>query len=73
MNNDTFVDTTFEKFMEDIHYQIFPEVLDDDLPDHFDHWLSVLDVANMMEWAEIYGRQQFLSGQSHAFNVLTKQ
>jgi hypothetical protein len=72
MNNDTLVDTTFEKFMEEIHYQIFPEVLDDDLPDHFDHWLSVLDVANMMEWAELYGRQQFLAGQSHAINVLTK-
>lgn len=61
---------TFEKFMEDIHYKVFPEVLDDDIPDHFDNWLGTIEVEDMMKWAEIYGKEQFLSGQDHALKTI---
>ena len=55
---------TFEEFLQEIHYQLFPTVLDDDLPDHFDAWLSDMDVVEKcMEWAELYGRQQYIAGQ----------
>ena len=54
---------TFEEFLQDVHSQLFPEVLDDDLPDHFDVWISEMDVEKCMEWAELYGKGQYLCGQ----------
>ena len=50
---------TFEGFLaEEVHYKLFPTLLDDDIPDHFDNWLGTLDVENLMEWAELYGRSR---------------
>lgn len=56
---------TFEGFLaEEVHYKLFPTLLDDDIPDHFDNWLGTLDVENLMGWAELYGRSQFIAGKS---------
>jgi hypothetical protein len=61
---------TFEQFLaEEVHYKLFPTVLDDDLSDHFDDWLGELDVERLMSWAELYGKSQYLAGQEE---VLTK-
>jgi hypothetical protein len=55
---------TFEQFLaEEVHYKLFPTVLDDDLPDHFNDWLGTLDVENLMSWAELYGKAQYLAGE----------
>jgi len=56
---------TFEEFMQEMHYKVFPMVLDDDLPDHFNDWLGSLDGEDYMRCAEQYGREQYLSGQAH--------
>lgn len=53
---------TFEKWLEDYHDEIFPEVLDDDLPDHIENWISGLDIADLMEYAEDYGKEMFQAG-----------
>jgi hypothetical protein len=39
-------------FMEDVGYMF----LDDDLPDKFEDWLATLDVNDVMEHAEEWGR-----------------
>lgn len=53
---------SFESYLIDIHNEIFPEILDDDQPDHFESWLESLDVAEVMEYAEEYGDVMFISG-----------
>lgn len=53
---------TFNEFMQEVHSQIFPMVLDDDLPDHYSDWLGTHDVQEMMEYAELYGKSQYLVG-----------
>lgn len=50
----------FEDYLKDAHYDLFPSVLDDDLADHFNNWVSNLtrrelqDHANNMclDWAK---------------------
>ncbi len=73
MINTDFKKETFEEFLREAHYNIYPEVVDDDLPDHFECWLCDLDVEKTMEWAELYGKQQFLAGQDHVITTITKE
>jgi len=40
----------FESFLENEHHLAHPEVLDDDLPDHFDNWLTSLDGEELIEF-----------------------
>jgi len=56
---------TFIEFMQEIHYKVFPMVLDDDLPDHFNNFLDDLGGEDYIRYAEQYGREQYLSGQAH--------
>lgn len=42
----------FENHLKDIHYDLYPGVLDDDLPDHFDNWVSSLELAELIKYAE---------------------
>lgn len=44
-----FEDFLSHKFMEDQ-----PQVLDDDLPDAFDNWVTELDVESIIKWADEY-------------------
>ena len=54
---------TFEQFLEqEVHYKLFPEVLDDDIPDHFSDWLGEMEIDNLLEWGELYGKEQYLAG-----------
>lgn len=53
---------TFESYLREIHIKIFPTVLDDDGPDHFDDWLGTLDGYEYMEYAELYGKEMFIAG-----------
>lgn len=52
----------FEKYLEEICFKIHPEVLDDDMPDFFDKWLSELPVEDHIKWAESYGQERYLEG-----------
>lgn len=42
----------FESYLQSKFAEEEPAVLDDDMPDAFDHWLSGLDVAEVMEYAQ---------------------
>lgn len=37
-------------------------MLDDDLPDAFDTWVSEMEGHDMIEWADLYGRECRISG-----------
>lgn len=54
---------TFEQFLADVHTDLYPQILDDDLPDTFDTWLAELDSEEYLKWGEIYGQLQFKDGQ----------
>ncbi len=53
-----------------MHNQIFPEILDDDLPDHFSDWIGDNDADGLMEWAELYGKEQFIAGKEEVISTL---
>lgn len=55
---------TFEDYLKDRHIEMFPEILDDDLPDHFDNWLANVEVDDLLTWADLYGTIMFLEGKS---------
>lgn len=41
----------FEEFLKEKHAESFPQLLDDDMPDHFDSWLGSLDGDEYIELA----------------------
>ncbi len=41
----------FEQYLQEVHNKLFPEILDDDLPEHFDDWLGTLDGEDYIELA----------------------
>jgi uncharacterized protein (DUF1786 family) len=49
---------TFEEYLEMVHMNENPMILDDDLPDDFDRWLSNLDVSEVMAYAEKWHDEQ---------------
>lgn len=53
---------TFEDYLNDRFVAMNPQVLDDDMQDAFDDFLSNLDVGEIIAWGELYGAQQFLAG-----------
>lgn len=34
----------FKEYLAFVHNELYPQVLDDDLPDHFDDWIGSLEV-----------------------------
>lgn len=46
---------TFEDYLKNIHAQEYHGV-DDDMPDAYDAWVGGLDVGEVMEYAEDWGR-----------------
>lgn len=53
---------TFEDFLKEIHADLFPQLLDDDMPDHFDDWLGTLDGEDYIKWGELYGKKMHIQG-----------
>ena len=43
---------TFSEFLEDKHIELHPAVLDDDLPDSFDNWVTELQADDWMQYGE---------------------
>ena len=46
---------TFENYLQDKFMENEPMVLDDDLPDAFEAWLSDLQADDFMQYGEEYG------------------
>lgn len=54
---------TFEEFLlEEVHSILFPQILDDDITDHFNGWLGILDGEQYLKYGEFYGKYQYLLG-----------
>lgn len=45
---------TFTQYLQEMHMKEHPEVLDDDLSDHFDNWLSGLDTDTLIHFADCF-------------------
>lgn len=46
----------FEDYLQHIHGRQHPEVLDDDVPDHYEEWLADLDINDVIVWANEYAK-----------------
>lgn len=46
---------SFENYLKDIHAKQAQMVLDDDMPDDFDQWLTDLQVDEVIAFAEKWG------------------
>ena len=42
----------FEEFLQDKHMKLHPAILDDDLPDAYNDWISTLEPDDVIELAE---------------------
>lgn len=47
---------TFTEYLQTIHSYKFTEILDDELSDHFDNWLSKLETDDLIQYADHYGK-----------------
>lgn len=48
----------FEEFMRYEHAKKFPEVLDDDLPDHMDDWISNMTVKEYDKYVDRFANRK---------------
>jgi hypothetical protein len=51
---------TFEEFLQDMHYELHPTLLDDDLPDAFNDWISNLDSEAWIEMGNGYALSELI-------------
>lgn len=57
---------TFEEFLRsEVHPELFPQLLDDEGPDHFDNWLGNVNGSDYLDWGNLYGKSQFNAGMKH--------
>jgi len=47
---------SFEQYLEDVCFELYPEMLDDDMQDFFDIWLEKQDVESLLVYSEGWGR-----------------
>jgi hypothetical protein len=45
----------FEEFLAEVHHELHPETLDDDMSDAFDNWLGQLDGEEYIEYGNKFG------------------
>lgn len=62
----------FEEFLRDWHIELFPQVLDDDLPDSYDNWFAGLKGEDFIKYANIYGKEQAIVGMTKMSEHLNK-
>ena len=48
---------TFEEYLQARFFIEEPQVLDDDFPDAFNEWLGRADVDEIIDYAELWGKQ----------------
>ena len=47
---------SFEEYLEDVCFELYPEILDDDMPDFFDNWLVEQSIGSLLIYSEGWGR-----------------
>lgn len=62
---------TFEQFLQELCFDINRDkmILDDDLPDFFDNWMSTVTVEEMLRWGQLYGDGQFINGMKNVMKI----
>ena len=53
----------FTDYLQTIHMQLHPQILDDDLPDAFDNWLSELDTDELINYADKFAIELLINKQ----------
>jgi hypothetical protein len=48
------IKVNFEEYLREVHMKAYPQMLDDDLPDSFDAWLSGMDIDILIKFADLY-------------------
>lgn len=61
---------SFEDYLKEVHAELFPMLLDDGMPDHFDDWLGTLDVDDVIKWGELYGKKMHITGSRETIKEL---
>lgn len=61
----------FEDYLEYVCFEENPTILDDDMPDFFDNWVSNLDVSEVMIYADGW-MNQYKSEIRLAIHEITK-
>ena len=46
----------FEAYLQEVHQEEYPELLDDDLPDAFIDWIATAEGDDLVEYAKHYFR-----------------
>lgn len=59
---------TFEQYLERFCFDLNPMVLDDDMPDFFDNWISNVDADQLIRLGQLYGEQQYIEGMRNMLN-----
>ena len=47
---------SFKRYLEDVCFELYPENLDDNMPDFFEGWLEKQDVESLLVYSEGWGR-----------------
>ena len=67
---------TFIDYLAEKHAEINPTILDDDMPDAFDDWMSDLDQDDLIKFADIYAGIKYhegeLKGMDRALQIITE-
>lgn len=53
---------TFESFLQEKHFGMNPMLLDDELTDAFDNWMGQLEQAELIAFADEFGKERFNAG-----------
>ncbi|GMG80996.1 hypothetical protein LNKW23_02080 [Paralimibaculum aggregatum] len=49
-------ESELNRYLQYLHREDFPELLDDELPDHFDEWVSLKEFSHLRTIAREYAR-----------------
>ena len=61
----------FEQFLQDRHAKSYAGT-DDDMPEHFEAWVENLDISELIEYADLYGRKRYIDGKDTIISSLVK-
>lgn len=61
----------FEDFLKEWHMKDYHGT-DDDAPDAFEHWLSELEIGDLLLLADLYGKEMKLQGMQHVQDIINK-
>ena len=62
----------FEDYIAEKHHEEYPEVLDDELPDHFSDWLCEIDPQAVIDYAESYAKIVYAKGRRDVHKEVTQ-